>query len=180
MNETIDDKENDAMPASTLEARLRAVEDQLAIIRIIASHPPAADTGADGYYRDAFAEDGVMDLGGGKFARGNETIGAVVKTDEHHAAIAGGLCHFAGLPQVTVDGDRAVAISYLQIVTPNRGAPAVAVPGHGSGPGYRIHRAGANRWEFARTPQGWKVTRRTLRPLDGTSEARDLLASAFA
>jgi hypothetical protein len=39
-----------------LEDRLRAVEDTLAIYHLIASHPPAADTGTDRYYRDAFAK----------------------------------------------------------------------------------------------------------------------------
>jgi len=91
----------------SLEDRVRALEDKLAIFHLIASHPPAADTGTDRYYRDAFAADGEMDLGGGKGARGNATIGALVKTPEHQAAIAGGLCHFAGLPRVEVDGDSA-------------------------------------------------------------------------
>ena len=90
---------------NTLEDRLRAVEDTLAIYHLIASHPPAADTGTDSYYRDAFTPDGVIDLGGGKGANGNEAIAAVVKTPEHQAAIAGGLCHFAGLPRVELNGD---------------------------------------------------------------------------
>ena len=100
-------------PNSTLEDRLRAVVDKLAIYHLIASHPPAADTGTESYYRNAFAADGVIDLGT-KTATGNDKIGAVVSTPEHQAAIAGGLCHFAGLPRVTLDGDTAVAISYLQ------------------------------------------------------------------
>jgi len=139
----------------SLEDRVRAVEDKLAIFHLIASHPPAADTGTDRYYRDAFAADGEMDLGGGKGARGNATIGALVKTPEHQAAIAGGLCHFAGLPRVEVDGDSAVAISYLQIITPDRQAAPREVPGHGSTTGFRIHRVGANRWELRRGKDGW-------------------------
>ena len=106
----------------TVEDRLRAVEDTLAIYHLIASHPPAADTGTDRYYRNAFAPDGEIDLGGGKGATGNEAIAAIVKTPEHQAAIAGGLCHFAGLPRVELDGDTAVATSYLQIITPDRQA----------------------------------------------------------
>lgn len=165
---------------ATIEDRLRAVEDRLAIYQIIASHPPAADSGTPDYYRDAFTQDGIMDLGGGKRADGNAAVAGMVTTPEHRAAIAGGLCHFAGLPRVTIDGDRAVAISYLQIVTPNRGAPPVEVAGHGTTSGFRIHRAGANRWDFERTKNGWKVTRRTLRPLDGSPEARELLSAAIA
>jgi hypothetical protein len=164
----------------SLEERLRAVEDKLAIYHLIASHPPAADTGTDRYYRDAFAADGKVDLGGGKGAAGNEAIAAIVKTPEHQAAIAGGLCHFAGLPRVEVDGDTAVATSYLQIITPDRQATPRELSGHGASTGFRIHRVGANRWELKREKDGWKVTRRTLRPLDGNDEARALLRRAVA
>jgi SnoaL-like domain len=163
-----------------LEGRLRAVEDKLAIFHLIASHPPAADTGSDGYYRDAFVPDAVIDLGGGKAANGNEAIAAVVKTPEHQAAIAGGLCHFAGLPRVELDGDSAVAISYLQVLTPNREGKPVELSGHGLSSGYRIHRLGANRWDLKRTEDGWKVTRRAYRMLDGSEGARELLRGALA
>ena len=166
--------------SDSLEDRVRAIEDKLAISHLIASHPPAADTGTDRYYREAFVADGEMDLGGGKGARGNDTIGALVKTPEHEAAIAGGLCHFAGLPRVEIKGDSAVALSYLQIITPDRQAAPREVSGHGSTTGFRIHRVGANRWELKRSKDGWKVVRRTLRPLDGTDDARALLRKAIA
>jgi hypothetical protein len=166
--------------SESLEDRVRAVEDKLAIFHLIASHPPAADTGTDRYYREAFVADGEMDLGGGKGARGNDTIGALVKTPEHQAAIAAGLCHFAGLPRVEIDSDSAVAISYLQIITPDRQAAPREVSGHGSTTGFRIHRVGANRWELKRGKDGWKVVRRMLRPLDGTDDAQALLRKAIA
>ncbi|MGC1772102.1 MAG: nuclear transport factor 2 family protein [Pseudolabrys sp.] len=166
--------------SATTEDRLRAVENTLAIYHVIASHPPAADTGTDSYYRDAFTTNGSVDLGGGKGATGNEAIAAIVRTPEHQAAIAGGLCHFAGLPRVELDGDTAVATSYLQIITPDRQAAPREVSGHSSTTGFRIHRVGANRWELRRGEDGWKVTRRTLRPLDGSDDARALLREAIA
>ena len=166
--------------SESLEDRVRVLEDKLAIFHLIASHPPAADTGTDRYYREAFVPDGEMDLGGGKGARGSAAIGGLVKTPEHEAAIAGGLCHFAGLPRVEIDGDSAVAISYLQIITPDRQAAPREVSGHGSTTGFRIHRVGANRWDLKRGKDGWKVIRRTLRPLDGTDDARALLRKAIA
>ena len=58
-------------------------------------------------------------------------------------------------------------------------AQAVEVPNHGASKGFRIHRVGANRWELVRTSEGWKIQRRTLRPLDGTEPARELLRSAL-
>jgi len=165
--------------SQTLEDRLRAVEDKLAIYHLVASHPPAADTGNDAYYRNAFAADAVVDLGT-KTAAGNDKIGAVVKTPEHQAALAVGLCHFAGLPRVELHGDTAVAISYLQVLTPDRRAEPVELSGHGASSGYRIHRLGANRWDLKRTPEGWKVVRRAYRMLDGNEEARTMLREATA
>ncbi|MBV9557630.1 MAG: hypothetical protein JO254_11175, partial [Pseudolabrys sp.] len=62
---------------STTEERLQIVEDKLALYNIIAGHPPSADTASDNYGRHVYAEDGVIDLGGGKGARGNDAIGQV-------------------------------------------------------------------------------------------------------
>jgi hypothetical protein len=73
-----------------------------------------------------------------------------------------------------------VVTSYLQVLTPHPTAAPVEVPNHGASPGFRIHRVGANRWELKRTKDGWKVTRRTLRPLDGSDGARELLRKAVA
>jgi hypothetical protein len=167
-------------PSTSPEERLRAIEDTLAIYHLIASHPPAADTGTGHYYRGAFAPDGEMDLAGGKRAVGNEDIAAMVETPEHQAAIAGGLCHFPGLPRIELEGDTAVVTSYLQIITPDRQAAPREVSGHGTSTGFRIHRVGANRWELKRGKDGWKVMRRTLRPLDGTNDAQALLRRAIA
>ena len=126
-----------------LEERLRAVEDRLEILNLIASHPPSADTGADHYVRTVYVEDGVIDLGGGKAANGKDAVAAIVKTPGHQAAIAGGLAHFAGLPHIVVKGDEATVTSYLQILTPHPTAEPMEVPNHGTSKGFRIHRVGA-------------------------------------
>jgi SnoaL-like domain len=168
------------MNERTLEERLRAVEDRLEILNLIASHPPSADTGADYYTVQAYAEDGVFDRGehlpGGK---SNTEIAAGMKSPGHQAAIRGGLAHFASLPHVALDGDTAVVTSYLQILTPHMSAEPVEVPNHGASRGFRIHRVGANRWELVRTAHGWKIKRRTLRPLDGSEPARQILERAL-
>jgi hypothetical protein len=164
--------------AKTIEDRIRAIEDRLEIYNLIASHPPSADTGAQPYIQSIFLDDATLDLGGAKRADGKQAIAQIVTRPEHGAAIKGGLAHFAGLPHVTVDGDRAVVTSYLQILAPHPTADEIEVPGHGASRGYRIHRVGANRWELARTPQGWKIKRRTYRTLDGTEPALDILRQA--
>jgi len=79
-----------------------------------------------------------------------------------------------------LDGDEAVVTSYLQILAPHPSAEPIEVPNHGVSKGFRIHRVAANRWELVRTPAGWKIKRRTLRPLDGSQEARQILRRALA
>jgi hypothetical protein len=165
----------------TLDERLRAVEDRLEILNLIASHPPSADTGADYYTVQVYAEDGVFDRGANlSGAKGNREIAAILASAGHQAAIRGGLAHFAGLPHIAIDGDEAVVTSYLQILTPQASGEAVEVPNHGASKGFRIHRVAANRWVLTRTAQGWKIKSRTLRPLDGSEPAREILAGALA
>lgn len=169
-----------AASQSTFEHRLRAIEDRLEIYNLIASHPPSADTGAQAYAQAVYMEDGVFDRGAGLSGwSGNKSIGASLRSEGHQAAIAQGLAHFTGLPHVTVNGDEAVVISYLQILTPKKTGEPVDLPNHGSSRGYHIHRVVANRWELVRTRSGWKIKRRSLRLVDGSEPARDILRGAL-
>jgi hypothetical protein len=164
----------------TLEQRIRAIEDRLEIYNLIAGHPPSADTGADYYARAVYTEDGVFDRGENlSGAKGNAAIGASLKAPQHQAAIEGGLAHFAGLPYVALDGDKAVVTSYLQILTPNKSGEPIEVPNHGSSRGYHIHRVVTNRWELVRTTEGWKIKRRSIRLVDGTEPSREILRGAL-
>jgi len=164
----------------TLEQRVRAIEDRLEIYNLIASHPPSADTGAGKYAEAVFTEDGVFDRGPNLAgATGNKAMAALLGSDGHKAAIAGGLAHFTGLPYVALDGDTAVAISYLQILTPNKTGAPIEVPNHGASRGYHIHRVVTNRWELVRTAAGWKIKRRVIRLVDGSEPSRELLRGAL-
>jgi hypothetical protein len=165
---------------SNLEQRLRLIEDRLEIYNLIASHPPSADTAAGDYTASVWTEDSVFDRGA-EFPRptGRMSIAGGSSNPEHHLAIEQGIAHFAGLPYVRVTGDTAFAISYLQILVPDRVGPQFDVPNHGSSRGFHIHRVSANRWEFVRTEQGWKIKRRILRPLDGSEPAREILRGAL-
>ena len=170
----------DAAKPATIEDRLRAIEDRLEILNLIASHPLSADTAAQAYVRAAFTEDAVLDLGGTKTASGNQAISELSQRPAHKQAMEAGLAHFAGLPHIALDGDRAVVTSYLQILAPHPTAVEIEVPAHGVSKDFRVHRVGANRWELVRTAQGWKIARRTFRTLDGSQPARDLLRQALA
>jgi len=167
-------------PNNAFEQRIRAIEDRLEIYNLIASHPPSADTGADYYAEATYMEDGVFDRGPGLAgATGNKALGALLKSEGHQAAIAGGLAHFAGLPYIALDGDRAVVTSYLQILTPHKSGEAIEVPNHGASRGYHIHRVVTNRWELVRTAAGWKIKRRTIRLVDGSEPSREILREAL-
>ena len=168
------------MSSTTLEQRIRAIEDRLEIYNLIASHPPSADTGGRDHIAASWVEDGVFDRGEDLSSpRGRDVIADHVLSDGHQAAIAGGLAHFTGLPHVAIDGDTAVVTSYLQILVPQTQGESVDVPNHGGGKGFRVHRMTANRWELVRTSEGWKFKHRTLRQLDGSEPARKILRGAL-
>jgi hypothetical protein len=169
------------MAAGTLEQRIREIEDRLEIYNLIASHPPSADTGVRDHVMTAWTEDGEFDRGaafGGPVRQ--RTAPGGVDNPEHMRAIEQGLAHFAGLPYVRVDGDTAFAISYLQILVPDRVGPEFDVPNHGKARGFHVHRISANRWDFVRTAEGWRIKRRRLRALDGSAPAREILRGTFA
>jgi hypothetical protein len=170
----------DAGTGRTLEERLRLIEDRFAIYDLIATHPPSADTGAGEYVASVWTEDGVFDRGA-EFARptGRAAIAGTSSSAEHRRAIEAGIAHFTGLPHVRVTGDTAFAISYIQILVPDRVGPVFEVPNHGASPGFHVHRVAANRWDFVRTQAGWRIKRRRVRPLDGTAPAREILKGAL-
>ncbi len=167
--------------AGTLEDRIREIEDRLEIYNLIASHPPSADTGVRDHVVTAWAEDGEFDRGAefGGPVRQHASAGGMANP-EHRRAIEQGLAHFAGLPYVRITGDTAFAISYLQILVPDRVGPEFDVPNHGKTRGFHVHRVSANRWDFVRTAEGWKIKRRRLRALDGNEPAREILRGTFA
>jgi hypothetical protein len=167
------------MTKSSLEERLRAIEDRLEIYNLIASHPPSVDAGGNDHISASWVEDGVFDRGDDA-TRGRAAIAQQVLSPAHQAAIAGGLAHFTGLPHVAISGDTAVVTSYLQVIVPQNQGDPVEVPNHGKSKGFRIHRITANRWELVRTDEGWKFKQRTLRQLDGSEPARAILKQAIA
>lgn len=144
-----------------LETRLRALEDERDITRLILSYGPLVDSGAPEEVAGLWEEDGVYDVDT-LHMEGRAEIAAMVRSPAHQGLIDGGCAHLSGPPHVTVDGDRAVAVCHSLLVV------------HGA-EGFRVRRGTANRWELRRTPGGWRVTRRTSRVLDGREESPALL-----
>lgn len=167
--------------AQTIEARLAAIEDRLAIYTLIASHPPSADTAFADYTRSVYLDDGVFDRGPTlEGARGVDAIAGFTLKPEHEEAIEGGLAHFVGLPLIDLRGDEAVVTSYLQIIQLDRQAAPRDLPNHGPSQGYRIHRVVVNRRHLVKRGTEWWVQSRTLLPVDGSVAPRQLLTEGLA
>jgi hypothetical protein len=163
-----------------LEARLAALEDQIAIYQLMSSYGPLVDSGDAEATSRLWVEDGIYDWGGGgspdpdapvregeagaAFSRA--AIADMVRGPYHQQIIEGGSGHVIGMPHIVLDGDRATATSYSRLY-------------RFEGGGFRVWRVGANRWEFTRTAAGWRVTSRINRTLNGSPEARELLRSGI-
>lgn len=145
-----------------LAARLRKLEDQQEIARLIASYGPLVDSGSAAV-ADRWESDGAYDVDELSM-NGRDEIAAMVAGTRHQGWIRGGCAHFLGPAHVTVDDDDAVAVGHSLMIV-HRGGEFV------------VRRATANRWQLRRGPQGWRVTRRTSRVLDGREEAPRLLAA---
>lgn len=127
------------------------------ITQLIAAYGPAVDSGDAEAAAALFTEDGWYDVAGGRL-EGRSAIADMVRGDAHQSLLRRGVAHVMGLPRVTVAGDRAVAVNHTTVYLEGR-----------------VWRVAANRWELVRTADGWRVSGRTNRLLDGSPEARDLL-----
>src|SRR5262245_5959267 len=119
---------------AALEARVRVLEDQTTLYRLIAGWGPAADT-ADGVAAASFwAEDAVLQAES-MHIEGSAGVRAMIDSDGQQALVEQGCAHVQSLPVVQIDGDRATAINYGRVYL--RGDDA-----------YDIWRVSANCWEF--------------------------------
>lgn len=180
----------DSTRPDTLDARLAALEeglnatqqrlaiaeaaqgraaDELAVLRIVAAYSPRVDSGDAEGVAGLWTEDGVYDVDTGVL-EGHRGLAEMVRSDAHQGLIAHGCGHVPGLPVVLLDGDRAIATGYTQLVV------------RSSRPGrYSVLRVTANRWELQRRgpvdapDRGWRVVLRTARAVTDDGEGRALL-----
>jgi hypothetical protein len=154
------------MTVAELRQRLEQLEDRLALYEAVASYGPAVDSGSSEIVAGLWTDDGRYDT----FPRplnGQSEIATMVRSDAHQSLIRGGCAHILGMPRVELDDDTAVATCYSQVLVHDEETDE-----------FRVWRVSANRWEFRRTPDGWRATSRVNRLVDGNDEARQLLAAA--
>lgn len=147
----------------SIEDRLRRLEDRLAIIDLIASYGPAVDRGDSSAASDLWAPEGAYDVGGMIRVEGADAIGALFDGPTHQSLVAQGVAHVLSTPRIAITGDRACAVNYSCMFV--RGVN-----------GFTTQRVAANRWILTRVDGSWRVTERINRLLDGSADARALLA----
>src|SRR5208283_3327746 len=102
---------------SDLENRLRRLEDESAIQRVLMSYGPAADSGQSSFAADLWLEDGEYDWdANGEPHRGSASVDAMLQGDRHKQLMSEGVAHFGGPPLLEVDGDNATAINYSLVM----------------------------------------------------------------
>ncbi|MCH6231650.1 nuclear transport factor 2 family protein [Microbacterium sp. CFH 31415] len=136
-----------------LEARLRAVEDRLAIIDLVSRYGPAVDSLDGQSLAELWAEDGAYAFD--SVTLEGQEVAQLVDLPGHRAYVEAGCGHILTSPRVEIDGDSAVAVNHSMLVLR-------------SGESWRVERLSANRWELERGHGGWRVRRRTNALLDGS------------
>jgi uncharacterized protein (TIGR02246 family) len=144
-----------------LEARVHALEDELAIHRLIVAYGLAVDTGDADEAAAVFAPDGVYDTDVGVMT-GRAGVAAMVRS-ERHQTMVGHCAHQIGPATVRIDGDLAEAIGYSRVYLEGRA-------------GTHVYRVSVNHWRLRRGDGGWLIERRTTRRL-GHGDTVPLLRS---
>ena len=150
-----------------LDVRIRRLEDESAIQRLVMSYGPAADAGRSNFAAALWLEDGEYDWdANGEPHRGSEAVDSMLQTDAHRQLMSEGVAHFGGPLLVEVDGDLATAINYSLIMRRD-------------GQRFYLWRVSAVRWDLKRSGSTWRVRRRTNRLLDETGAGRELFGTAL-
>jgi SnoaL-like domain len=150
-----------------LQRRVRRLEDESAITKLIMSYGPAADAGLTSFAGQLWLEDGVYDWdAAGEPYQGGAAVDAMLQGDGHQGLIARGVAHFAGPLLIDLDGDRATALNYSLIMRREEDR-------------YFLWRVSAVRWDVERVDARWRIRRRSNRLLDETGAGRGLFGDTL-
>jgi hypothetical protein len=142
---------------AALEARLQAAEDHLEILNLISAYGPIADSCS---VEEAIAQwipgggyNYALPGGGSHRLEAPEPLGNVWRQEGHIELTRIGSAHMAATPKIMVKGedDR-----------------------------WFIWRAAINHWTLVRTPQGWRVSEKFNRTLDGSDESHAVMKRILA
>ncbi|MFC3172698.1 nuclear transport factor 2 family protein [Novosphingobium bradum] len=150
----------------SVEERLQAIEDRLAIYNVISAYGPTVDGCNLEDMGRVYAEHGIYDVRDFQYMDGLADIRAMMNSVGHRTLTGHGAAHIGSLPHVELEGDRAIATNYNLIYGRKDGEPVLL-------------RLSISRIYLSRGSQGWRIDRRIIDPLDGRASSRDLAARAF-
>lgn len=146
-----------------IEARLRKLEDQIAIYQLINGYGYAVDGLNAQAVGECYVDDGVYAVGDIGAFEGRERIEAITRDPGHLGYVAAGCAHMSSVPHVIIEGDRAVATCHTMVAM------------HGDD-GFFIGRLSASRLNLARQGDGgWKIVHRQNQMLNGDPAGSQLL-----
>lgn len=145
-----------------LEKRVRSAEDQLEIIGLVSTYGPLVDAGNGEDAARLWTEDGRYDIRAGYCLTGFEELAQMYEGTEHQDLIHEGSAHVTSTPQISLEGDTAEAVAYSLLIRK-------------SADNWIVWRAAANHWRLTRTAQGWRISERYRRLLDGSDASHDVL-----
>jgi hypothetical protein len=150
---------------AALEKRLRNAEDHLAILNLLVSYGPLVDSGWSEEAPRLWADGGGYNYGlpgGGTNRLSKDMLHTMYESDGHMGLVNAGVSHFTGTPKITINGDSASAVGYSFVILRE-------------GEGWSVWRAAINEWSLARGHDGWRITERFNRTLDGSRESHDVM-----
>jgi len=148
-----------------LRERLRLLEDEREIARLVSRYGPLLDTDSREKAARLWTENGTYANEAASWNGWAEIAEKMVGHPVNQASIRGGASHFLSVPYIVIDGDRAVATNY-------------GVVFRRAGEGFNIFRLVSSRWEFVRTDEGWRIQYRLNQLLDVSALGRQILAAA--
>jgi SnoaL-like domain len=169
----------EASSIAAISGRLTLLEDRLDILNLLAALTHSSDVGDQDFQNSAYHDDCIMDRDNANdLVMGKAAIVDIIGSEPHRQAIQTGMVHFAGLPHIRIEGARAVATGYLQIVVPIAAGLEAELSGYGPSDGLAIWRLTANQWELEKDGGRWKVTRRIIRSVPG-SGVQEIIAAGL-
>ena len=152
---------------TTVEERLQAVEDRLEIYNVISAYGPAVDGCNVEGMGQVYAVHGIYDVRDNQYMDGLSEIRDMMNGKGHRSLTGNGAAHIGTLPHVELQGDRAIATNYSIILGRDRDRQP------------QMLRLNISRIYLSRGPDGWRIDRRIIDPLDGRQSSRDLAARVF-
>jgi ketosteroid isomerase-like protein len=152
-----------AAQVAALAARVQALDDVLAVHRVLVSYGLAVDAGDAAATAALYADDCEVDIDRVAQFRGRQDVHDMVLGDAHQA-ILGECAHVMGPYAVEVDGDRATAVGYATVFVREDAQ-------------IKPWRQAYGRFELERRDGTWQITKRVSRAV-GSPHRSDVLGPA--